>query len=194
MDSTRLHRLLAALLLSLASLPAATAGDNQPAAQSADDKALPETGAGVRPAESADPVVPKERPRLKDNEVVSLKRRLQVHGGMSFTYGWASGGRNFREAGAWVSYYDPESGLGLAVGFSRFSGDVPYDYGYHPYSYAYDRGGWFYGSPRSAYDVDLSWSRPGFGIDLGFSQTEFSRRPGFDGTGSSLRMPAGHRF
>jgi len=195
MESSRLHRLFIGLVLGIGSLLPATADDNQPVAQSPEAKSAPDTtGDGARPAKPAEPAVPKERPRLKDNEVVSLKRRLQVHGGMSFTYGWDSGGRNFREAGAWVSYYDPESGLGLAVGFSRFSGDAPYGYGYSPYGYGYDRGGWSYGSPRSAYDVDLSWTRPGFGIDLGFSQTDFSRRGGFDGSGSSLRMPAGHRF
>jgi hypothetical protein len=142
--------------------------------------------------EQAEPVTPKERPRLKDNEVVSLKRRLEVHGGMSFTYGWASGGRNFREAGAWVSYFDPQSGLGMAFGFSRFSGDVPYDYGYYPggygrYGYYDDHAGGFYGGPGSTYDVDLFLVRPNFSLSLGFSQTEYSGRPVFDGSGYGLR-------
>jgi hypothetical protein len=189
MESTRLHRLFLGLALVAASPLAALAEDNPPAAEVTP---APDGGEGVRPSEHAEPVTPKDRPRLKDNEVVSLKRRLEVHGGMSFAYGWASGGRNFREAGAWASYFDPESGLGLAVGFSRFSGDVPYDFGYYPYAYnAYARPGWYYGSPRSAYDVDLFLIRPNFAIDLGFSQTDFSPRSYFDGSAAGLH---GRRF
>ncbi len=187
MELPRTPRLLAALLLMAASQPLARAQDGSTAAAVTDDKSAPASGDGVRPVDPAEPVVPKERPRLKDNEVVSLKRRLEVHGGMSFTYGWASGGRNFREAGAWVSYFDPESGLGLAFGLSRLSGDVPYDYGYYPYSPGYVRDGWFHTGPRTGYDVDLFWVRPGFSVDVGFSQTDFTGRPAFDGTGSSLR-------
>ena len=136
--------------------------------------------------------LPKERPRLKDNEVVSLQRRLQVHGGMSFTYGWASGGRDFREAGAWVSYFDPVTGLGLSVGFSQYSGDVLYPYGYYPYGgYAYNRAGWYgYGPvPGDTIGAELFWTRPNFSLGLGFSQTEFSRPSAFEGTGAALRGP-----
>jgi hypothetical protein len=140
---------------------------------------------------------PKDRPRLKDNEVVSLQRRLEVHGGMSFTYGWASGGRDFREAGAWVSYYDPVSGLGLAVGFSQYSGDVLYPYGYYgygPYPYAYNRGGWYGAVPGDTVGAQLSWSRPNFALGVGFSQTEFSRPTAFDGSGAALRGPPNRKF
>lgn len=145
--------------------------------------------------------LPKERPRLKDNEVVSLQRRLQVHGGMSFTYGWASGGRDFREAGAWVSYFDPVTGLGLAVGFSQYSGDVMYPYGYYPYGYGYgyNRAGWYGYAPfpGDTIGAQLSWTRPNFAISLGFSQTDFDLPAArtFDGSGASLKSPArGGRF
>lgn len=142
--------------------------------------------------------LPKDRPRLKDNEVVSLQRRLQVHGGMSFTYGWASGGRDFREAGAWVSYYDPVSGLGLAVGFSQYSGDVLYPYGYYGsgpyYPYAYNRAGWYGAVPGDTIGAELSWSRPHFALGVGFSQTEFSRPFGFDDNGVALRGPPNRKF
>lgn len=155
----------------------------------------------VADAIAAQPL-PKDRPRLKDNEVVSLQRRLEVHGGMSFTYGWASGGRDFREAGAWVSYYDPVSGLGLAVGFSQYSGDVLYPYGYYgagpyPYSsypYGYNRGGWYGAGPGDTIGAELSWSRPNFALGVGFSQTEFSRPNGFDGSGTALRGPPNRKF
>jgi len=143
--------------------------------------------------------VPRDRPRLKDNEVVSLKRRLEVHGGMSFTLGWASGGRNFREAGAWVSYFDPQTGLGLAVGFSQYAGDAIYPYGY-PYGYypggpyAYGPAGWYGGAPGDTYGAELFWVRPNFALSLGFSQTEYTRPARFDGTGASLRGPARGSF
>ncbi len=186
MAPLRLSRLLLGLVLIDASQLPARAEDSQPADASATAPAAPEApaGDGVRPADHAEPVTPRERPRLKDNEVVSLKRRLEVHGGMSFTYGWASGGRDFREAGAWVSYFDPESGLGLGFGFSRFSGDVPYGYGYYPYAAnAYTLPPWYFASPRSAYDVDLFLVRPNFSIDIGFSQTDFSNRSALEGAG-----------
>ncbi len=77
---------------------------------------------------------PRERPRLKDGAVLSDQGRLRVHGGMSFTYGWAGGGRSYRETSAWVSYFDPVTGIGLGFGFSNFSGD-----GLYP-GYYYDRG------------------------------------------------------
>ena len=190
MELPRTRRLIAALVLGVVSQLPALAEDSQPVEQATADKSTPDNGAGVRPVDpAAEPSTPKERPRLRDNEVISLARRLEVHGGMSFTYGWASGGRNFREAGAWVSYFDPVTGLGLAVGFSRFSGDMPYTYGYSPYGY-YGFGGytgWLRGGSGSTYDVDLSLFRPNFAIDVGFSQTQFSGRSGFDGSGSSLR-------
>lgn len=148
----------------------------------------------VADAIAAQPL-PKERPRLKDDQVVSLKRRLEVHGGMSFTYGWAKGGRNYRDAGAWVSYFDPETGLGLEVGMSRFSGDLPVGYGYGygyggdyagPYAANYPYyGGYGYGAPYgfagwasgagTTTDVNLFWVRPNFMLSLGFSNTDFSR-------------------
>jgi len=134
---------------------------------------------------------PKDRPRLKDNEVVSLQRRLQVHGGMSFTLGWASGGRDFREAGAWVSYYDPVTGLGLSFAMSQYSGDVLYPYGYYPYSPYYYGPGW-YGAPGDSYTVGLSWTQPKFAVGVSFTQADLERpdTPRFDGTGASLRAPA----
>lgn len=77
---------------------------------------------------------PRERPRLRDGAVLSDQGRLRVHGGMSFTYGWAGGGRNFRETSAWVSYFDPVTGIGLGFGISSYSGDSLYP------GYYYDRG------------------------------------------------------
>jgi hypothetical protein len=137
---------------------------------------------------------PRERPRLKDNEVVSLQRRLEVHGGMSFTLGWASGGRDFREAGAWVSYFDPVTGLGLSFAFSQYDGDVLYPYGYYPYypPHYYYGPGWYGAAPGDSYSVGLSWTQPKFAVGVSFTHTDFERpdAPRFDGTGASLRAPA----
>jgi len=119
---------------------------------------------------------PKDRPRLRDNEVVSLRRRLEVHGGMSFTYGWAGGGRNYRETAAWVSYFDPESGLGMSFGYMRGSGD-PF-YTYDPYLYD---GGYFYRRPDEAYDVSLFYVSPNRAFELGVTFTEAKYDDGFAG-------------
>jgi hypothetical protein len=83
---------------------------------------------------------PRERPRLTDNDVVSVPGRLQVHGGLSFTIGSAGSGRSFRETAGWVSYYDPITGLGLGFAYSTGSGDGYYNYserGYYPAASSY---------------------------------------------------------
>ena len=114
---------------------------------------------------------PRERPRVRDGEILSERGRMQVHGGMSLTMGWASGGRNYREVGAWVSYFDPVSGLGLSVGFSRYSGDIlGSSYGRDYYSNAPS----IYSSPRPIFST----------FDLGSVD-----RNEFTGDGASLRSP-----
>jgi hypothetical protein len=148
----------------------------------------------VADAIAAQPL-PKERPRLKDNEVVSLQRRLQVHGGMSFTVGWASGGRDFREAAAWVSYFDPVTGLGLSFAFSQYSGDAIYPYGYYyPGPFAYNPTGWYGGAPGDSFGVGLSWTRPNFALGVSYSETDFSHPAPFNGSGASLRGPRPQHF
>jgi len=118
---------------------------------------------------------PRERPRVRDGEILSEKGRLQVHGGMSLTMGWASGGRNFREVGAWVSYFDPVTGLGLSVGFSRYTGDIlGSGYGRDYYSNA----AYNYSAPRTTFSAfELG------GVD----------RNEFTGDGASLRSLTGGR-
>lgn len=127
---------------------------------------------------------PKERPRLKDSDVLSEQGRLQVHGGVSFTYGWAGGGRNFREASAWVSYYDPVTGLGIGFGFSNFSGDSLY--GYYPGSYdVYDRG--YYPAATSYYSAR---PRTTFtSLERTDDSDTTTTRGSFKGDGGSMRAP-----
>lgn len=120
---------------------------------------------------------PRERPRLRGDDIIfSEQRRLQVHGGMSLTVGTAGGGRNFHEAGAWVSYFDPVTGLSLAISYSRYSGDTLggyYGRNYHsgaPYVYA---------APQPVFS--------------GFGRADADRSE-FLGDGASLRYPAVGRF
>jgi hypothetical protein len=126
---------------------------------------------------------PKERPRLKDSDVLSEQGRLQVHGGMSFTYGWAGGGRNFRETAAWVSYYDPVTGIGLGFDFSNASGDGLYG-GYYPGNYDYyDRG--YYPAAANYYSA-----RPRtIFVSADESNRSGTMRGSFKGDGASLRGP-----
>jgi len=131
------------------------------------------TSTAFRPS----PLQPRERPRLKDNEAVSLKRRLEVHGGMSLTYGWAGGGRNYREAAAWVSYYDPVTGIGIGFSYSRSKGDG--FYGYYPDYYG--TGGYYYGASATA------TSRTYFPTADRLSVSADAGRGGFNGDGASLR-------
>ncbi|HWA26424.1 MAG TPA: hypothetical protein VG734_12260 [Lacunisphaera sp.] len=117
--------------------------------------------AAVAAAPKRPQVQPRERPRLRGDEILSEKGRLQVHGGFSLTYGWAGGGRNFRGTGAWVSYFDPVTGLGLTFGYSRYSGDMF---------------GGYYGGNYGNYYADAAYvfpaSRPAY---VGYERTPFDR-------------------
>jgi hypothetical protein len=66
---------------------------------------------------------PRERPRLKENDVLAAGRKPEIHGSVSFAYGWGSGGRDYRASSLWLEYFDPDSSLGLGVGISTFDGD-----------------------------------------------------------------------
>ncbi len=99
---------------------------------------------------------PKERPRLKESDVV-VKRRGEVHGSVTLAYGWGAGGRDFRAGSLWLDYYDPDSRMSIGVGLTSTSGGGYYGYypGYYPdryypgsYSYAdYDVSSPFYFGP-----------------------------------------------
>jgi hypothetical protein len=121
----------------------------------------------------APPPQPRERPRVRDGEILSEQGRMQVHGGASLTMGWAGGGRNYREVGAWVSYFDPVTGLGLSVGFSRYTGDLLGSY----YGNNYYAGmPYLYSVPRAPFTA----------LDRGSLNLEKSE---FAGDGALLRNP-----
>lgn len=88
---------------------------------------------------------PRERPRIKESDVLNPPRKPEIHGEVSLTYGRGSGGSEFRAASMFVDYFDPNSGFGLSVGITQAKGNG--FYGFYP-DYGY------YGSP---------FYRPGFG-------------------------------
>jgi hypothetical protein len=112
---------------------------------------------------------PKERPRLKDDDVIGAARKPEIHGAVSFAYGWGGGG-TFRASSLWVDYFDPASGLGVGIGLATISGDG--FYGYYPDYY-----GSRYGVAAPVY-FDASY-RGGLRDDYAY------------GTGESLRGPSG---
>lgn len=66
---------------------------------------------------------PKERPRLKESDVLSAKRRGEIHGSVTVMYGWGRGGREYRAGTLWLDYQDPDGRFGLGLGIGTFDGD-----------------------------------------------------------------------
>lgn len=94
---------------------------------------------------------PKQRPRLKESDVLA-KRRGEIHGSVSLTYGWGAGGRDYRAGALWLDYYDPESRVGIGVGIATSEGGPGYFYpGYYPgyYRDGYWPGYYDYDFPRA---------------------------------------------
>jgi hypothetical protein len=80
----------------------------------------------------ADRPKPKERPRLKESDVLAAAPRNRIHGSVTVGYGWGGGGDMWTES-LWLEYYDPSGRFSLGLGLSNFSGDGYY--GYYPYGY-----------------------------------------------------------
>lgn len=116
---------------------------------------------------------PKERPRLKESDVV-VKRPNEIHGSVTVAYGWGSGGREFRAGSLWLNYYDPESRIGIGVGLSSINGDGYWGYapGYYP--------GRFY---PTAYDPLDDYASP----PIYFSNEARGDFRGFEGDGACFR-------
>lgn len=60
--------------------------------------------------------------RLREEEL-KTQRRLVTHGEVSMVYGVGSRGRDFVGGSIYTEVYDPETGVSLGVGISRFDGD-----------------------------------------------------------------------
>ena len=121
---------------------------------------------------------PKERPRLKDDDVISAKARPELHGSVSFTFGQGPGG-TFRGADLWLSYSIPDYGLTLDFGLSRYSGGfLPYRY--YPGDYfspVISQGSLLLAPPDRLYRRDDFSSVTGrsFGAGLPWGSVSFSR-------------------
>jgi hypothetical protein len=115
---------------------------------------------------------PKERPRLKESDVLAAAReRNQIHGSVSVTYGWGGGGRDLWAETLWLEYYDPESRIGLGVGLTNFNGNG--FYGYYPDYYGY--GGRYYRGLPAAFET---FSRGGPRGDFTFGEGQSFRGGG----------------
>lgn len=115
---------------------------------------------------------PKQRPRLKESDVLA-KRRGEIHGSVTVAYGWDAGGRDYRAGSLWLDYYDPQTRVGIGVGITSSEGGPGYYYpGYYPAYYPgyyrtaflpgyYD--GDFYRAPLAFYGgFDRADSRGGY--------------------------------
>lgn len=84
---------------------------------------------------------PKERPRLKESDVLAAKRRGEIHGSVTVAYGWGRGGRDYRAGSLWLDYQDPDGRFGLGLGISTAASDGLLGYYpgyYYPGSYYAD--------------------------------------------------------
>jgi len=84
---------------------------------------------------------PKERPRLKDSDVLAAKP-IEIHGEVTVGYGWGGGG-TVRYGSLMLNYYDPNSRVGISIGVAQANGSGLY--GFYPGYYGY--GGYYDASP-----------------------------------------------
>jgi len=127
---------------------------------------------------------PKERPRLKESDVLGAKRRGEIHGSVTVMYGWGRGGRDFRAGTLWLDYRDPDGRFGLGLGISTSDGDGYY--GYYP-GYYYP-GGYYADYYPGYYDTRYYTYAPSR-VYLDASYRADGRDDFFRGDGSYLRGP-----
>ena len=91
---------------------------------------------------------PKERPRLKEADILATAREgPQIHGSVTVGYGWGGRGRDLWAESLRLDYYDPEGRYGISIGLSNSSGHG--FSGYYPDYYGY--GGRYYSDAMPAY-------------------------------------------
>lgn len=128
---------------------------------------------------------PKERPRLKESDVLSAKRRGEIHGSVTVMYGWGRGGREYRAGSLWLDYQDPDGRFGLGLGISTSDGD-----GFHGYYPGYYYPGGYYADYHPGYYNPRYYTAPRMYIDASYP-ADF-RGGFFRGDGACLRgSPAG---
>ncbi len=135
---------------------------------------------------------PKERPRLKDSDVLA-KNKPEVHGSVTVGYGWGRGGST-RFGSLYTEYYDPATRLSLGVGLSTFNGSGYWGYG-SDYDYAYPGAfydPWYYPGNATSGVVDLGYHGDNWGAAVGYG---FTRSDGvMRGDGSCFSLPANGGF
>jgi hypothetical protein len=131
---------------------------------------------------------PKERPRLKESDVLSAKRRGEVHGSVTMMYGWGRGGREYRAGSLWLDYQDPDGRFGLGVGISTFDGDG--FYGYYP-GYYYP-GDYYYADYYPGYYDTRYYTAPRIYLDASYRAE--GHGDFLHGDGSYLRGPKSGGF
>ncbi len=140
---------------------------------------------------------PKERPRLKESDVLSAARKAQVHGSVTVAYGWGRGGRDMWAQSLWLEYYDPEDRFSLGIGLSNSEGNG--FYGYYPDYFGYYPGYYgFYPDYFGGYGTRYYKSTPVYfeAAARGIPRGDFSFGEGqsFRGRPGGLRQgPAGPR-
>ncbi len=132
--------------------------------------------------------MPKERPRLKDSDVF-VKNKPEVHGSVTFGYGWSRGG-SARFGSFYTEYYDPATRLSLGVGVSTFNGSGYWGGG--PGSdYAYSGSfsePWYYSGNTTTGMIDLAYHGDKWSAAVGYG---FTRSDGpMRGDGSCFTLPA----
>ncbi|MDI1336663.1 MAG: hypothetical protein PSU94_10840 [Lacunisphaera sp.] len=116
---------------------------------------------------------PKERPRLKENEVLAAAKKNEIHGSVTVAYGWGRDGRDMWAESLQLNYYDPESRVGIAVGLSNFTGNGYY--GYSPDYFGYN-GGQYYGNVP--FYLETSYRGGGLGGNFNFGDGQSFRGGG----------------
>jgi hypothetical protein len=135
---------------------------------------------------------PKERPRLRASEVLSAKRRGEIHGSVTVMYGWGRGGRDYRAGTLWLDYQDPEGRFGLGLGLSTSDGDGFYGYdpgyyfpgGYHADYYPGYYDSRYYAAPRVYLDTSYRTDDRG---DFSRGGGSYLCGPRLDGHGGGRR-------
>jgi hypothetical protein len=66
----------------------------------------------------------KNLPRRVTVSEGTQRDRLEVHGEISYTMGWASGGRNFQGGSMTTTIFDRETGNSISFSYGRYDGDL----------------------------------------------------------------------
>lgn len=76
----------------------------------------------VAQAIAAKPVPLPTTRRMREEEL-KAKSRVETHGEVSFVYGFGSHGRDLVGGSVYTEVYDPDTGVSIGVGLSRYAGD-----------------------------------------------------------------------